>query len=358
MHEKRLQPLIQMVDSNAATSVLETNLDQKPWVRPPGVDDEGWKYLTLTRKILLTENQPVEFYARVLDQDGKAVAQARLDLDLSLVNIEKMLAEYPHMNMGSEITNHQFMIYSDTNGWLQFVGAKGRVLNIKNLTKDGYVWQRPQGMGSPVFDPGGKRNVTGTVDLYDSFNRAKGYTFNLWKKGETERVLPIEVGVNMDFEIKGQWVSNYFVSFIPARVEWTNFAGTDLVIQGIRRSSGNADRPYEFTFKLSVPSGGILLSDHVYAYHAPETGYQPFWSFENQPQKNPPDYPWLKTAYLKLRGGKLYAGVQLGFCNGGFNFSFNGHLNPTGSRNLEPDPEKLITDPSEIQKLDEATRPK
>jgi len=33
-----------------------------------------------------------------------------------------------------------------------------------------------------------------------------------------------------------------------------------------------------------------------------------------------------------------------------------GYVNPNGSRNLEPDPQKLITDPVEIQRLDEQTR--
>jgi hypothetical protein len=47
----------------------------------------------------------------------------------------------------------------------------------------------------------------------------------------------------------------------------------------------------------------------------------------------------------------------VGFCsNTGFNFSFTGYLNPTGSRTLEPDPEKLITDPEEIRRIDEQTR--
>jgi hypothetical protein len=48
----------------------------------------------------------------------------------------------------------------------------------------------------------------------------------------------------------------------------------------------------------------------------------------------------------------------MGFCNNGFNFSFDGHLNPNGLPNLEPDPDKLITDPEEIRKLDEQTRTK
>ena len=64
-----------------------------------------------------------------------------------------------------------------------------------------------------------------------------------------------------------------------------------------------------------------------------------------------------KDFYVKIRGGKKFGMItwHWGSENG---VSITGYLNPTGSRNLEPDPAKLITAPAEIQRLDEATRPK
>ncbi len=160
----------------------------------------------------------------------------------------------------------------------------------------------------------------------------------------------------MDSVTNGQWVSNYFISFIPPRVERTSFPGMDLCIQGVRRMSGTPDRPYEFSFTLTVVEGGISMSEDIYPYRAPDDGFQPSWSFENKPQLNPPDFPWTRVCFLKLRSGRVHAGVRLGFCNGGFDLSFDGYLNATGSRNLEPHPEKLITDPEEIRRIDQQTR--
>jgi hypothetical protein len=54
--------------------------------------------------------------------------------------------------------------------------------------------------------------------------------------------------------------------------------------------------------------------------------------------------------------GKMYGAVRVDFDSGEMNFGISGYLNPTGSRNLEADPEKQITDPKEIRRLDEAMR--
>jgi len=42
--------------------------------------------------------------------------------------------------------------------------------------------------------------------------------------------------------------------------------------------------------------------------------------------------------------------------NGAFDLGFEGYINPKGSPSLAPDPEKLITDPAEIRRIDEQTR--
>jgi hypothetical protein len=356
-------PLATTISNNVEQSNQSSPIPSAPtngpatWVRPPYINETDWKTVVMVGKMMLAANQPIEFHARAMDQNGDPVPGAELDLAVSYVDEKKVLAKYPRIRMGEEVADQSFTNYSDAQGWFRFSGVRGRSLYINNVTRPGFFWQRPaDGFGVVQFEPYGKREFGGTIAFDEAFDPRKGYTFHLWKKGMTEPLVPIRIGVDMDREIGGQWVSNYFIRFVPARVEWTNFAGADLIIQGIRRLSGNQSRPYEFIFTLSVPNGGLQVSEDAYTYLAPQNGYQMSWSFENKPQNNPPDFPWTKTCYFQLRNGKMYAGVRLGFCNGGFDFFFDGYLNPSGSRNLEPDPEKLITDPAEIRRIDEQTR--
>lgn len=321
--------------------------------KPLNITSEHWARVLMFREAALAKNQDVNWYGRVEDQNGQPVVGVVLKMKFMYVDKEFFdKAEFYRQQMGDEIKSRIIELKSDADGNLSVENLSGMTLYVEELTCEGYLWDELTGGANFAYAP---HLLPKNASFVDSLKR---HRFTMWKKGRAESIIPISARVNMDVTGGGQWISNYFVGFVPGRVEWTNFAGVDLQIRGIRRLSGNPDRPYDFTFILSVPEGGFALSDDVYPYQAPVTGYNSTWSFENKPRLNPPDFPWTKSAYLKLREGKLYAGLKIGFCNGGFDFSFNGYLNPDGSRNLEPDPEKLITDPEEIRRLDEATRVK
>lgn len=324
--------------------------------RPENVTPELWARVLAYRASRLGKNQPVDFFCRVVDQHNVPVPGARLRLRFSYVDESLFQSvDFVHMQMGDEIKRREIVVESDHSGLLELTGQRGLTVDVIDLNCEGYSWEMPK-LGSFDYGVTGARRV-GYVGMEKAFDKNQRYTFVMWKKGETERVIPLSLRIDLDNTVgQGQWVSNYFIGFMPPRVEWTNFAEADLQIRGIRRSSGNPDLPFEFTFTLNVPAGGIAQSADVYPYQAPAAGYQTSWSFDNKPHLNPRDYPWTKTAYLKLREGRAYAGLTIGFCKGGFDFQFDGYLNPGGSRNLEPHPEKLITDPQEIRRLEEQTR--
>jgi len=333
-----------------------SNNESPPYpAKPADLPESAWARMLTYFEQTKSQNSPLEFYARAVDQNGNPVSGATLNLEISRFD-ERWIFRPDLKKVTDEnlIQHKKIDLISAADGRFSYTEGKGIGIDIISVGKYGYYWERPSTMGT--FDYAGGRRVGNTWDMTNAFNHDTGYSFHLWKKGEMEPLIPISGQVKMNYEIQGQWVSNYFVQFAPARVEWTNFDGADLAIKGVRRSSGNADRPYEFTFTLFVPNGGMLISEDSYAYLAPSAGYQSSWTFENKPQNSPPDFPWTKTTYFKLRGGKMYAGVRLGFCNNGFSFSLDGYLNPNGSRNLEPDPDKLINDSEEIRRIDKATR--
>ena len=348
----------QSPDSNlmaSSTRPAKPTTEEMELKRPPGVDAAGWSHLLMLRRLILEANQPVEFHARIVDQQEQPVAGALLKLNLTRVDETLVRTKFPNMNMGDEQVEELIELSSDADGWIRLTGRTGKSVYVVSLVKDGYLWTQPT-MGSFLYESAGRHRV-GYKGMEAAFDPSKGYTFHLWKKGRSERLIPVSVRVNMDNEQQGQWVSNYFVGFLSAKVLSSRFRGVDLLIQGVRHPTGLAERPYEFTFTFTVPNGGILASEDFYPYRAPETGYETAWTFVNKPMsRGPEDGPWTRTFYFKLRDGKAFAGMRVSFQKTNFDLVFDGHLNPAGSRNLEPDPNLLIVDPEEIRRLDDATQ--
>ena len=177
-------------------------------MRPAGIDDEGWELEQLYLELILQENQPIEFYARVLDQNGEPVVGARLELHLSGVDTDKVLAKFPHMNMGEEQIHWTNMMYSDLDGRIRLKGVAGHYLNIWSISKDGYLclWQYPEGnnggvsyettiisvtngvSGSVNYESRLERNTTQDILMTNSWNPQKGYILYLQKIGKTNSV--------------------------------------------------------------------------------------------------------------------------------------------------------------------------
>jgi hypothetical protein len=149
-------------------------------VRPNDIDEDHWNQLMLVRQIALEQNQPVKFYARVLDQNDQPVEGAKLQITLSQIN-EKMFetTNFFHMNMGDEITHIPLELVSDRDGWIKVTGVTGDSLWIEALNKEGYSCTLPN-IGSFLYEPNGQHRV-GYTGMEDAFNPAKGYILHLRK---------------------------------------------------------------------------------------------------------------------------------------------------------------------------------
>lgn len=343
--------------SNLVGAVSMPTVENKPWVRPPGLDNAGWKYLSMVREGLLHKNQPIEFYARVIDQNDAPVPDAKLKLRLTRADLDVVLAKFPHMEMGDEISIKQFERMADADGWIQFFGA-GSVLDVMGLTKDGYLSSYPDGcFGGVHYEPNNVRTPAGDILMTNAWNPNVGYTFHLWKKGATEKLVPISIGACFPNNEHQAWFDLFKQQVRNPSAEWADFT----IIETLLHPEDPA-KQYDRTIRIQGLHGNKLVeTSQPYPYRAVETGYLPEYTFDVLPSVgygNRGTWDWSKNFYVMARGGKVHGGLRVDFNGGKLCFGFTGHLNPTGSRNLEPDPDKLITDPAEIQKLDEATRVK
>lgn len=159
-------------------------------VRPASVDEPTWRRWLNYRGVVLSENQPVEFYARVIDQDGNPVGDAKLKLRLSRMNENEFsMANFPNWNPAKGVENKDLEVFSDSNGWIQITRTNGSHLAVWGLTKDGYLSSYPDGnFGGVSYEPNGRRNPSGDIQMTNAWNPQKGYIFHLQKIGEANSV--------------------------------------------------------------------------------------------------------------------------------------------------------------------------
>ena len=187
--QRNLSPIWYKTDGK----ILTKREARKLLIRPSGIDDEGWELLQLMLELVLAGNQPVQFYARVVDQNGAPIAGASLDLHFSGIDTDKVLAKYPHMDMGEEQTNWTAKVYSDANGWVRLDGIAGHYLYVWSISKAGYLSRYQDDIaGGMTYETNavtrlGYVRASGELTM-DAVNPKKGYTFSLTKTNETTRV--------------------------------------------------------------------------------------------------------------------------------------------------------------------------
>jgi hypothetical protein len=340
-----------------AVKAIATNLVIKPksLTRPSGIDDIGWARLLDLRNVLLRENQPIEFYARVIDQNGEPVVGARMELHFVGVNEDRVASPaILHMKMGDEQDFLTNTIYSDANGRLKFDGIRSKDLTVWLLSKDGYVSPYETGGNHILVRYGLRERQDLDRNITDP---AKDMMFQLWKKGETEKLVHLDTGITLSQSSHQAWLN-----IITGEVQYSPFSSADFQVIEVLLHPDDPDRQYDRTMIIQGLNGAKLVETTApYPYLAPDSGYLSEYRFDVLPSTGygpHGTWDWEKNFYMVARNGKVHAGLKIGFVGGKLFFGLNGYLNPSGSRNLQPDSTKLIVDPAEIRHIDEATRVK
>ena len=181
------------VETNQAAGITTNAL--APWARPPGVSDSSWAYALRLREMLLHSNHSLDFYARLVDQNGQPVVGAKMEFRITRVD-EKTVASqaFLYMKEGSEQSSQTNTLYSDDTGWVRLVGQTGKNLDVLIVSKEGYISSYPNPAYVGIFyDPNGQRNPAGDILATNAWNSSQGYTFYMWKNGETEKLVRVNM---------------------------------------------------------------------------------------------------------------------------------------------------------------------
>lgn len=262
---------------------------------------------------------PILFYGKVMDQDGNPVAGA--DVEYSGNNIPWGGAACQQMK-------------TDANGEFR-ITTSGLSLSV-NVSKENYRSLLRRSDIPP-------EEAAGDPSSSDSFNYAKLFgptvhkpdnahpvVFTLYKSGELEHLI-IQPGKDLVMAKDGS----------PIRVA-LNPGNSKTVIEiqcWTDDKNPNAERHYDWRFKITVLSGGLEERLDEIAFIAPPSGYEER-SFEYSMKKELPGNQWkdevAKSFFVRFEDD-TYAILDVNMISGGGHFAVvSSRLNPKpGSRNLE-----------------------
>jgi hypothetical protein len=259
---------------------------------------------------------PIEFYGKVVDENTNAVAGA---------NVRFSWTDITNENASTART------ISDETGLFSLRGKHGRSLTVW-VNKAGYYAAQ-----------GGQKTFLYTL-ASEKFapDSTSPVIFFLKKKGQLEALRV----VNRSYKIPRDGT--------PVRIDLetgksvTGDSGGDLTVRCWTEDAGKRrGEKYDWRCQVDIPGGGLVISDRELDFVAPENGYVA--STEITMPADRPD--WKNDVDLKffyrLRDGR-YGRMAFSMIAGGDHFCLvDSFLNPSGSRNLESDPQRAVQSASQ-----------
>jgi protocatechuate 3,4-dioxygenase beta subunit len=271
--------------------------------------------------ILAVQNhQPIEFYGKVVDQNGNPVVGARVK---GGVVVEKVW-------YGGE--NEDYFTSTDLAGDFSFKGMKGAHLSVW-ISKDGYEFRSNNKLFiySLLYGPNERYTP----------NPNNPVVFTVWKEKGPEKLIHTtlnRVGIPVDgtpvtFDLEtGKKVAN----------------GGDLTVKLTRNPIRlQPAQRFDWTVTLAVVNGGLIEMNDVYPNEAPAEGYHPVVTIDMP--ANAPDWQRSVTRsfYFTSRSEKNYGRMSLKISAFAepppTGLTVDAYINNNGSRNLEFDPNKRAT---------------
>ena len=297
-------------------SILSPSPSPQASATPAAVQPVEERHKAVAERVEAILATPITFYGKVIDQNGDPVPDATVNYGA----LDKF-----------DAPGSQYQGKSDANGKFSISDIAGAALSV-GVRKEGYYMIDGKSANTFAYGvgPDSVRQEPPTKD-----NPA---IFVLQKMGMTEPLIhissrtyraprngtPVEVDLTTG-RMSGQG---------HLRVEaWTEDRTKD------------AKQHYNWRCRISVPQGGLVERKGQFDFQAPADGYKPS-----------DDIVMLQTAekwqpqgqreyFVKLNDGR-YARVQLKMiAQGNHFFRLESYLNPSGSRNLEFDPSKVVKSP-------------
>lgn len=256
---------------------------------------------------------PIRFYGKVVDENDRPVAGA--------------MAFFIWTDMSPRGSSTAKSV-SDGSGFFSLEGVRGKRLQVR-VSKTGY-YSNPNNQFSFEYAAFFEKN-------YHNPNRKMPIIFRLRKIGKISKDLLVReslIGINPDGTEQS----------IDLRTGGKGFPG-DVKIS-ITRGNSKGGRRYDWSVDITGVNGaGLIESNDPFMFEAPSEGY--LEQYHYQFEASSPDWQsqLRKKYYVRSEVGKVYASLEIKFMpkyQKGAAVRVRFFVNPTGSRNLEYQPSKVL----------------
>jgi len=248
---------------------------------------------------------PIEFYGKVVNENSNPVAGA---------NITFKWTEIPAPDGNRTATTE-----SDAEGLFSLHGQRGPSLEVL-IGKDGYYashgghWGYNYALGPDIVSPDPQNPVV----------------FNLRKKWQGVKLLTSENGVRSDV-----WVriakDNTLV-----RVDFFQKQASATGQLEISQNKPPFQEATNWSFRMSIPDGGLVENQDEFQFEAPESGYQPTVEYDFTKDETNWTTQVSKQFYIAFGQPRKYGWLRFESNLAQETVFVTYAINPTGSRNLEP----------------------
>lgn len=266
------------------------------------------------KKIIQSENVPIDFWGKVVDQAGEPISGAMV----------KYHIRQPKRMWYSDIVERE--IKSNTNGDFHISGDKGDVLSIDGVTAIG------------CHQVKGQRGVFNYRRSYRP-DKIKPEVFTLIKDEDLPNLISAERWTTLRWDGSPVYYSLRTGRYgQKGEIKITAMRGEVL-------GEGRQAR-FDWSFRVEVPRGGIMETTQGSSFQAPKAGYEAFWEFSRTSSDKKWSYGKGQNTHLfiRLQDGS-YARIKVNFSSeleNPYSCDITSYLNPSGGRILEYDASRRI----------------
>jgi uncharacterized repeat protein (TIGR03803 family) len=258
-------------------------------------------------RIMDAMQAPIDFYGKVVDEKSNAVSNAGVSFRWS--------------DLTARGFENSSTAQSDSNGLFSLTGKQGGSLTV-SVGKNGYY----------TFDRWGKTFFYSKMDagrkhIPDPLNPV---IFYLRKKGQGVELIASENGMRPDV-----WV-RVPKDGTPVRVDFFQKQPSvtgQLEISQIKPPWQGATN---WSFRLHIPEGGLVENQDEFQFEAPETGYQTTVGYDFKKGETNWTTQVTKQFYITFGQPRKYGWLRIESNLAQETIFLTYAINPTGSRNLEP----------------------
>lgn len=267
------------------------------------------------RKRLQEGNVPIDFYGKVVDQNGAPVAGVEVKAAIRLMKepIPGMIGD-----------GFDYLVASTaSDGTFSFLNRTGEFFGIDKIQKEGYL------VSATVHE---KTYYYASDEKKYRPNPSVPEVFKIWKQMGAEKL--IEKNLKYKLTTEGRSYGLDLLNGAQAKAD----AIADIRVSMTAPSVIKPHVKYDWNFVLEAAEGGLIETSDDYMYLAPLDGYVS----RIQVSFNASDANWSdnfrKRFYVMSRNGSVYARIEIlvGVAlNGRGYLHIESASNPNSSRNLE-----------------------